>query len=223
MPGMRPRSVLLAASLAALLPACASRFALPEGSGEGLVSWDRAAPAGAATAPHPAWKVGDRFVFRRGESVRMAYRVEQADDGGVVLAEEESGLRLALDPELGERGQALPGDPRARRAFDPADSSWSFPLWVGKRWTCHFLSKRPGEDEPVPLLVSYHCDAEEEITVPAGTFRCLRVWRRARVAAKGDFRERTSLSWYAPEVGWFVRRLTGDELTELVEVHRQTP
>ncbi|RMH05159.1 MAG: hypothetical protein D6702_01190 [Planctomycetota bacterium] len=217
----RRPSFLLAALI--LLPACAAHDELPAGSGRGLVSWDRQPPAGAETFARPEWTVGDRFVYRRGDEIRAAFRVDAIDENGIRLVEEESGLFEFLDRDLGERGQDMPGLPKARRVFDPADSGYSWPLWVGKRWTCHYLSKRPGQKQPLPLLVRYECDAVEEVTVPAGTFRCLRIWRRARVAAKGSFKERTSLSWYSPEVGWFVRRLNADELTELVEVHRQGP
>ena len=207
----------------ALLPACAAPQAMPDGHGRGLVSWDRVPPADAEVFDRPEWTVGDRFIFRRGEDIRMAYRVEEIDEEGVRLIEEESGLIHFLDPDLGDRGQELPGMPEAQRVFDPADSSYSFPLWVGKRWACHFLSKQPGADAAVPLLVSYHCDAVEQVTVPAGSFRCLRIWRRARVAAKGQYKELSSLFWYAPEVGFVVKRLNASELTELDLFHRQRP
>ncbi len=220
---MAPRLRLLAALLAATIPACASTPTLPEGEGRGLVSWDRVPPEGAEVFQRPDWIVGDRFIFRRGEDIRISFRVEQADEEGVLLVEEESGLQHQLDAELGDRGQVLPERPEAQLVFDPADSTFSFPLWEGKRWTCHFLSKRPGADAPVPLLVSYHCDAIEQVTVPAGSFRCLRVWRRARVAAKGEYKELTSLFWYAPEVGYVVKRLNANELTELSQYHRQQP
>lgn len=208
--------------LLALLGACATPTELPEGSGRGLVSYDRMPPPGVEVFDQPAWTPGDRFVFRLGEDVRIAFRVDEVAPDGITLLEEESGLRHRLDPQLGDRGQDLPGRPEATVVFDPADSTFSFPLWVGKRWSCHYLSKHAGASEPVPLLVSYHCDAIEEVTVPAGTFRCLRIWRRARVAAKGDYRELCSLFWYAPEAGFVARRLNGNELLELQFVHRQT-
>ena len=77
--------LLLAAAV--LLPACTAPQALPEGHGRGLVSWDRVPPAGAEAFDRPEWTVGDRFIFRRGEGVR--------------LVEEESGLIHLLDPDLG--------------------------------------------------------------------------------------------------------------------------
>ncbi len=206
---------------ALLLPACASNGELPGGEGRGLVSWDRVAPAGVERFERPRWTAGDRFVFRQGEDIRIAFRVEEVDGSGVRMVEEESGLIHWLDPELGDRGQEMPGSPDLRRVFDPVDATYSFPLWEGKRWTCHFLSKRPDAKEPVPLLVSYHCDAVEEVTVPAGSFRCLRIWRSARVAAKGEFKELSSVFWYAPEVGFVVKRLNSNVLLELSEFHRQ--
>ncbi len=221
---MLPRVLRFRALIPSLfLAACATPAALPPGSGAGLVSWDREAPTAAESFPAPHWMVGDRFVYEKGGIARLAYRVQSADPKqGYTLREEKSGLLLHLTPELAEVGQEMPGEPETRRRIDPYDAIFSFPLWVGKRWSCEFLSKRP-DQPPLPLLVNYSCDALETITVPAGSFRCLRIWRRARVAAEGNYKERVSLIWYAPEVGWIVRRLDDSLLLELQEAHRQRP
>jgi hypothetical protein len=71
------------------------------------------------------------------------------------------------------------------------------------------------------LLVSYECDATEEVAVAAGKFRCLRIWRRAHLAAEGNWIDRISIAWYSPEAGAIVKRLNDSILTELEEIHRQ--
>lgn len=207
-----------------LLAACAN-VDLPEGSGQGLVTWDREPPGGAETWPMPEWKAGDRFLYLRGNRVRLALRAEEPAEGDPagarwMLVDEESGIRVGYDGELAELGQHKPQTPLATRVLDPADSQYSWPLWVGKRWTCEFVNKAPGDDA-LPLIVTYHCDARETVTTPAGSFDCLRIWRRAHIDLPGDFFERVTVIWYAPQVGAVVKRLDDSILLELVEYQRQ--
>ena len=202
------------------LAACQQTPSFPDVEGRGLVSWDREAPAGITSYPRPEWRVGDRFVYERGGQVRLAFRVTEKTDELYRLVDEQSGLFTLYSRDLGERGQEKPEEPELARVLDPEDSLFHWPLWPGKRWSCHFTVGAPGE-AGVPLQADYHCDLVEEITVPAGTFSCLRIWRRTRLAAQGDFVERVALLWYAPEVGFFVRRLDESLLIELQEYQRQ--
>jgi len=213
-------SHLASLALAVLIvSACRSApEALPAGGG--LVSVDRLAPPGVELVEAPEWQVGDRFVFRKGGLARLAYRVSATVDGVHHLTDEQSGMVTLVDGQLAELGQDKPDEPALTRRFDPADNLLTWPLWVGKRWTSHYVSRAPGRRD-VPLQTTYHCDAIEMVKVPAGTLRAWRVWRRTRVAAEGEYLERVSVLWYAPEVGVIVRRLTGGLLLELEECHRQ--
>ena len=202
------------------LTACATTT-LPEGSGRGLVSHDSAPPAGVETFAAPRWKAGDRFVFVRGNAQRFALHVEPRGDG-LALVDDATRDRQLLSAELADLGMEEANGERfvPSIAMDPADVRYHWPLWLGKRWSCHFLRKAPGQP-PLPLLVSYAIEAGEDVTVAAGTFRTLRILRRASVADEGTYLERAALSWYAPAVGIEVRRLEDGILTELAEVHRQ--
>lgn len=209
----------LALFLLAILSACGGTPTLAEGEGKGLLSADREPPAGAETASRPTWRQGERFIYRRGNAQRFALRVVAAGDDGYVLEDEDSLLRTRLSLDFGEAGQELPEDPESVRVYAPADARYSWPLWVGKRWTTQYLFKAPGRPA-LPFLATYVCDAIEEVKVPAGKFRCYRVWRRVRPATEGSFLERVTLSWYAPEVGALVKRLDESVLVELDETSR---
>ena len=197
----------------------------PSGAGErlppgpGLVTEDATAPAGSEVHERPAWRAGDRFVYRKAERVRIALRVVETVDGSLELVDEDSGRRLFVGPDQLERGQTEAGGEGGYR-LDPGDQLVAFPLWAGKRWASQYVSRAAGRAD-LPLVSVYHCDGTERVTVPAGSFDCLRVWRRVRVAAEGDFPERVALLWYAPEAGTVVRRLDDGLVTELVELHRQ--
>ena len=136
------------------------------------------------------------------------------------LIDEERGIALALDEDLGELGELEPSGENYRVRFDPVDARFSWPLWSGKRWSSDFVRRTEGGDE-VPLVVEYRCDGIETIEVPAGRLRCLRIWRTVTVAAEGDFVERAALLWYSPEAGYIARRLENSLLVELVDFQRQ--
>lgn len=173
-------------------------------------------PAGAQTYAQPQWRIGERRVYLRGAVVRLELRVE-ADGDGLRLVDDQSGLCTLYGPTLAELGQVKPDAPELSRSFDPADHHLTWPLWVGKRWASHFVARVAGRAD-TPWVASYHCDALETVDVPAGQFRALRVWRRARPAIPGQFAERTTVVWYAPELGYFVRSLSDGLLTELLSV-----
>jgi hypothetical protein len=214
------RSMALAAVLVTLWLAsgCASGPRLP--AGPGLVAADQTPPEGAAVHAAPTWLPGDRFVYQKAGQVRLPLRASELDGGGLGLVDEESGRTLLVGPEQLERGERFADDEKAGYQLDPGDQAVSWPLWVGKRWSCQFVSRAAGRAD-LPLIALYHCDAAERVTVPAGTFDCLRIWRRVRVAASGPYPERVGLLWYAPEIGAVARRLDDGLLAELVEFHRQ--
>jgi len=214
------RTLLPFCAFALVIAACHSTTGPALPPGRGLVTFDREPPSGAVAYPAPAWQVGDRFVYRKGGLSRVAFRLDSTEDGVHRLLEEQGTAVMRIGDDLRDLGQEKPGDPSATITYDPADFELSWPLWEGKRWSCSFTSRSPSRPD-VPLLVSYECDASEDVTVPAGKFHCLRIWRRARLAAEGNWIDRISIAWYSPEAGAFVRRLNDSLLTELEEIHRQ--
>lgn len=210
-----------AALLALLIAGGCSASAAHLPAGPGLVAADRTPPEGAAVHAAPTWLAGDRFVYQKGGKLRLALRASELDGGGLGLVDEETGRTLLVGPEQLERGERVRDERGGEQGFelDPGDQAVCWPLWEGKRWSSQFVSRAAGRPD-LPLIALYHCDASETVTVPAGTFECLRIWRRVRVAADG-YAERVGLLWYAPEIGAMVRRLDDGFLAELVEVHRQ--
>lgn len=213
-----------AAALAAALVACACRASGPHlPAGPGLVAADRTPPEGVEVHQVPQWLAGDRFVYQKAGQARIALRASELAEGGLGLVDEQTGHTLLVGPEQLERGERAPEGRKGGRGgfeLDPGDQVVSWPLWVGKRWTSQFVSRADGRGD-LPLVALYHCDAVETVSVPAGTFECLRIWRRVRVAGEGPYPERVALVWYAPEIGAIARRLDDGLIAELVEIHRQ--
>ncbi len=188
--------------------------------GLGLQSYDREAPAGTETYAAPNWKPGDRFVFTKGGKLRVGFTVAAREGGGFELVEDETGTALELDADFGELGEKERGASELHVVNDPVDSRFVWPLWVGKRWTSNFVV-RADQEKPVPLIAHYRIDALEEIAVPAGKFRCLRMWRTVQLAMQGNYIDRVAILWYAPEAGIVVKRLDDGVVTELADVQHQ--
>ncbi|MFO1051926.1 MAG: hypothetical protein U1F36_06905 [Planctomycetota bacterium] len=197
--------------------ACSSHPA-PLPPGPGVVAFDRSPPEGVAVVDRPEWKVGDRFVFRRGGEQRIEVRVQSVDERQIVLVDELTGALNRIDRDYGSLSLDLENGESITR-WDPVDARFSWPLWVGKRWSCRYVVREDGAD--MPIRSEYQCDARETITVPAGEFETLRIWRRSRPLADGQWLDRTDVYWYAPSVGQVVRRLDATVLTELEGVQRQ--
>lgn len=208
-------------ALLVMLAACTTPTPLPDDSfGRGLISVDRAAPAALDQIARPQWRVGDRFVYRRGGKIRLEFLVVEKTEQGYVLQEAGSNMEFALGLDLERLAEGVPGKPEEERRFAPADHVLTWPLWVGKRWSSEYHLISP-DSTPIPILANYECDARERITVPAGSFDCFRIWRRSRPLVDGNYLDKVSLLWYAPKVGYFLRRLEGEIVTELESFQRQ--
>ncbi len=209
---------------AAALCACRSKTpAFPPGAG--LASVDREAPPGAELFARPTFQDGDWFGYRRGGLLRLRYRVTTDPKGdGYLLIDEDADRVLVLDRDLAQLGEGA--GPKSDGLIDwsvrldPLDPSFAWPLWVGKRWSGSYVHRRIGGDE-MPFTTFYEVKGRETVHTAAGAFETLRIERRASPALEGDYIDRVSLLWYAPEVGFLVSRLEDGVKTELEEYHRQ--
>lgn len=204
-------------ALSLLLSACVSG-GIPEGEGQGILAVDAAPPPGVETFARPQWHTGDRIVFLRGGVARDTFMVEAGADG-YRMVDEETGSVVLKDLNLADVGAEMIGDSEPRAVNVPGDARFHWPLWLGKSWTIHFVQKQAGQ--VIPLIASYRVEAEETVTVPAGTFRTLRILRTIRPATEEPVWPQQSLHWYAPEIGLEVRSLVRSLLFELDEYQKQ--
>ncbi len=214
------RSICLLGLLASL-PSCHSTE-LPEGTGAGLLAWDRTPPKGAKLWQRPKLRQGDRFVYRRGGRIDLEYRVTRADESGYELLEERTGLIRVLTPDLAETERFVPNNPAKRVVRAPADFLLHFPLWVGKRWSGQYLEKHP-DGRVLPIRVHYRCEAVVAVRLDSGvTLPCLRIVRTSRLEiGNRKFLDQTSILDYAPKLGWFARRIADGVKSEIRAWHRQ--
>ncbi|MHC4261535.1 MAG: hypothetical protein ACYSWX_03365 [Planctomycetota bacterium] len=212
------RGGLLPFLLSVCAASCSSPPPLPAGSG--LRAADQTPPEGIELYERPNWTAGDELIYQRGERATLSFVVEPVGDGWG-LRDASSDRQTVLDANLGLLGERRIDAERFDVEVDPYDPAYSWPLWVGKRWTGEFTMRDTATGEEVMFVARYHCEAGETITVPAGTFETLRIWRRDAIAGQDDLLQHSTVVWYAPEVGYMVRRLSGSLETVLTEHLKQ--
>lgn len=173
-----------------------------------------AAPSSAAiTAMRSAIlpKIGDAWTYKvtdRDYSVVNERQVTQ-----IIAAVTDSEIHL----KSGARGEARfnhqwntlysLGRNRQPRKFEPFVPQFSFPLEPGKTWQGKCKTTRP--DRTIDNDTSATVVGWEDVTVPAGTFKALKItsinwYRRTDAGGRGGGRV-VSNYWYVPEVKRFVK------------------
>lgn len=198
---------------------------LLQGEGVRVTQEPQGETVGAPGEQASAVRDGTVLVFRRGGD-RFARLQVEVDESGDLLrfVDTDSGLQTLHSRQLAEIGRDAPRRMEGEEAVNfpllrlvPGDPWIHFPLGVGKQWTAEIASHAPNRG-PGLLTIDYHCDGRELVETSAGRFDCFRIWRVARRSGDQGGRARTSLYWYAPELGFIVRRLDDSELLELEAV-----
>jgi hypothetical protein len=88
----------------------------------------------------------------------------------------------------------------ATTTFSPALPYMSFPLSPGKTWQARVTEVAPGSSDKSHAITA-SVGQWESVTVPAGTFRALRIELTDEISESGVvIHQGQDVSWYAPEV-----------------------
>jgi hypothetical protein len=145
----------------------------------------------------PVWRRGDEWTYRwagpdgSGTDVWSVDREEVVD--GIDCYVTRSGQREIFHrkADLASVKETFGGEPASR--YSPPRLNYVWPLAIGKSWEQSFTEERRGEKQTHVSRWSWEIEREESVTVPAGTFRTVKITiRDARNAAV------VSESWYAP-------------------------
>jgi len=164
-------------------------------------------PARDMTGPvaQPVWKAGDEWAYRydgASGSGTFVWRVDRTENlAGVPHYVITAGTReifYRVD-DLGFTQETLGG--KISREISP--STWrvvAFPLRVGQSWTMKYLERRPIEQETESVERRCAAEAQEDVTVPAGTFAAIRI-----VCTNMQSNAWVLTLWYSPVVHHMVR------------------
>jgi hypothetical protein len=168
----------------------------------------------------PVWRAGDRWVYAwtagSNKGTKTSEAMGQREVGGVqynVLRIDIVQLYYTLD--LNWAANLLDSKVVARAT--PPQPWFSWPLEVGKRW--EYQGEYEDQERKDRARESYQVVGVEQVAVPAGTFRALRIVREAHGSIADEY-------WYAPEVRWYVKwvgRRGKDEFQEVLQEYVPAP
>jgi len=152
----------------------------------------------------PAWKVGDEWQFAyksptdSGTYVWSVNRVESLDGVGHYVIRTSTREILYRVSDLAPSLERVDGVVVLRDT--PPRMAYSWPLEVGKTWEQSNRQERPVDRTTLDRNSVWTVEAEETITVLAGTFQTARIsWRNKNTGAL------LYEMWYAPEVKQWVK------------------
>jgi hypothetical protein len=103
------------------------------------------------------------------------------------------------------------------RRFAPAVALFSFPLEQGKTWRQTVPTFRTDIELPDQIQLYGKVQGRAPVTVPAGSFDAVQIYRVVQLDDGQPWRTRTTRRdqvWYAPEVGGVVREIHDAEYYE---------
>src|SRR5437867_11816416 len=189
--------------------------------------------AGCASAPvgapieAPRLVVGDHWQYRVTDNLRRGM-VSQLDAEVIAVAAGSARIRLDyadtsgrtewMDEVDGQGGLGWGALWRERpRPFNPPAQLLAFPLDQGKTWRQVIDTLRNDTELKDQILIYGKVDGHRAMTVPAGGYDAVYIYRIVQLDDEEFWRTRTTLRdavWYAPEVKAPVRDAREAEYTE---------
>ena len=178
-------------------------------------------------APPPAFKPGMSWTYRQRNEI-SGHETGDVRLEVVAVATDRVTVGVAVpgEPVVNERWDAVGnweqvgtqgwawlgrlGGAAKRVEFVPAFPLYRFPLAAGKSWVETVRAVDPDSGRTIPVKIFAKALAWEEVAVPAGKFRALKV-RRSIAPEDGDATRSpttvTLIDWYAPQVDGPVKRI----------------
>ncbi len=185
------------------------------------------APVGQVVASRdvvtPTWQIGDEWAYRyeqpsgSGTYVWSVDRIEPLGSERHYVIKTGTREIFYRVSDLAFTEEHLNG--RIVRQITPSDwRSVAFPLFVGKSWDMKYHETRPLEHQTEDIERTCKAEAEESVSVPAGTFQTIRT-----VCTNKRNNAWVATVWYSPEVRQAVRlefAVTGGRQTRELLAYR---
>jgi hypothetical protein len=179
--------------------------------------------------PAPALRSGDVWVDRiKGDN--REFRIGEVQRDGTMNVS-FWGSEMTTDPYLNIIVYRSLTESSADPSISDKPGLWfPFPLYPNKTWVNDYswriigASASSGRAEDTGRVFGW-----EDVTVPAGTFHCIKAEVNTRFYGKGGMADESQLTyWYAPKVNRFVRfdyhsNYEGSVMAQLVEYKPATP
>ena len=199
-------AALLLAACATLPDTPARQGAAQEAGSPGGVPGPSPAgrPVSAEPILAPVWKVGDEWQYAyktpsaSGTYVWSVNRVEVLDGVQYYVVKAGSREIFYRVSDLATGFERVDGVVVVRET--PPRLSYAWPLTVGKTWEQSYRVERPVDRQTTDHHTVWAVEAEETVTVPAGTFSTLKIALRNRKADALIYE-----MWYAADVKQWIK------------------
>lgn len=163
-----------------------------------------------STLEKPTHTIGDTWTYRT-----LDWDQEKRRNKFVVLAVKGEVFQLESTP-VQAAGSANSGTPAkfnatldkwdffGARITSGARANIRFPLSLGDTWKYEYSIARSGGGNMV-LQYEVSADSWEDVTVPAGTFRALKIIHNGRYTMDGGSSTVRETFWYAPNVKNYIK------------------
>jgi len=164
-----------------------------------------ARPAGLIVPEAPMWSAGDEWRFSTssiaGRQTKYTWRVDREQPvDGVPCYVIKSGTRELFyrKPDLAQSHETFKGDIWVRNT--PPRLTFVWPLSAGTTWHQTYRYERPSDKQSYDTSYSATVEGEETVTVPAGTFKTLKIVYRDKANKKLLWEQ-----WYSADVRMWVK------------------
>lgn len=162
------------------------------------------APQGAVTADMGFPAPGTKIVFTQKDlksgsvTTRMITYLEDGTYKGMPVFQVTDGVDTFVLDKATRNWIATLREGKERRSASPHVRSFSWPLWVGKKWKAKYKYRDHERGSSFDVRYDWKVEDYKEVTVPAGTFKAFKLHGR------NPYSERTD--WFAPEVKSYVKQ-----------------
>ena len=153
----------------------------------------------------PAWKPGDQWTFWWVNPTGSGTFVWSVDREESVEGDDDYVIRLGTQREffvrksdLAVRLEKAGGEVQVR--YTPPDARYPWPLAIGAEREVNFTREQTKPPSTETRTQTCRVEAEESLTVQAGTFRAFRVACTGKQTGEPTFK-----AWYSPEVKNWIR------------------
>jgi hypothetical protein len=152
----------------------------------------------------PVWKRGSEWTYRYGGSAGNGTLVWSVDReeviDGVPHYVIKTGTREIFYRKSDRASSRETVDGVIVIKNTPARLLYMWPMSVGQKWEQALLEERPKDRQKNERVDTVTVEAEETVTVPAGTFKTFKMVRRNKKTGAIRYE-----MWYSPEVGQWVK------------------
>lgn len=146
----------------------------------------------------PAWEIGDYWKYRFGESGWNSWKVVEVTETNYILEiASDKDYKWVFDKKTFGLKEFIDSQGKTVVPMKDFDLFLDFPVYVGKKWD-RMVRGTTTRSTDWNYLISYSVLSNEDVTVPAGTFRAFKIKEEQKDLLSGG--SVIIHYWFSPEV-----------------------